>query len=328
MDENDAIREAYRDVASMNRAKGKAINHLSHELKTPIAVLTGSMQILKKKLEQLVGVNIDTTLSRLERNLDRIVDIQSEVADIMEGKTYLAQKLLLKMFDACRDELETLILQNLSIDNFEDSITKLIDEKFGPRHISYKLINFSKYFNELYTSLKPEFKFRNININFSIDDNLPSLLLPEEILKKIFCGIVKNAIENTPDKGKINISIQTKNSGVLLSIHDFGVGIEEDAQQRIFEGFFTTQEALLYSTKTPFAFNAGGKGADLLRMKIFSDRYGFTLKMESKRCRFLMENPDTTCPGDIKACRFCNSHQDCFKSGHSIFKVFFPTEKK
>ncbi|MFA5906473.1 MAG: GAF domain-containing protein, partial [Desulfobacula sp.] len=48
---SEAVRDAYRDVASMNRAKGKAINHLSHELKTPVAVLTGSLQVLKKKLE-------------------------------------------------------------------------------------------------------------------------------------------------------------------------------------------------------------------------------------------------------------------------------------
>ena len=325
---SEAVREAYRDVASMNRAKGKAINHLSHELKTPVAVLTGSLQILNKKLESVAGVNVDSTLRRIERNLNRVVEIQDEVADIMEDKTYSAQKLLIKMFEACQDELETLIHQSLSADHLEHSIKQLIDEKFGPRSISYRSIDFSEYFNELYTSLKPKFEFRNINIEVSIDDHMPSLLLPEEILNKTICGLIKNAIENTPDKGKIHISIEAKDSGILLSIHDFGVGIEADAQKRIFEGFFTTQETLLYSTKTPFAFNAGGKGADLLRMKIFSDRHGFTLKMESKRCCFLLENQDIPCPGDIKECCFCQTEEDCLNSGHSVFTVFFPSEKK
>jgi PAS domain S-box-containing protein len=324
---SQAVREAYRDVASMNRAKGKAINHLSHELKTPVAVLSGSLQILNKKLKLVPGINVDATLNRIERNLDRIVDIQDEVADIMEDKTYAAQKLLLKMFEACRDELETLILNNLSADSLENSIRQLIDEKFGPRSIHYKPIHFSDYFYKCYDSLKSEFNFRQIDIDISIDENLPALLLPEEILNKIITGLVKNAIENTPDNGKIHISFKTKNSGVLLSIHDFGVGIEADAQKRIFEGFFTTQETLLYSTKIPFAFNAGGKGADLLRIKIFSERHGFTLEMASKRCCFLLENKDVRCPGDIEKCRFCNKQSDCLNSGHSIFKVFFPCEE-
>ncbi|MBC8442492.1 MAG: sensor histidine kinase, partial [Deltaproteobacteria bacterium] len=133
---------------------------------------------------------------------------------------------------------------------------------------------------------------------------------------------------NTPDKGKIHISFKTKDSGVLLSIHDFGVGIESDAQKRIFEGFFSTQETLLYSTKTPFAFNAGGKGADLLRMKIFSDRHGFTLDMISERCGFLLNNKDTKCPGNIEECSFCQSQEDCLNSGYSIFTIFFPLGKK
>ncbi|MCD4722517.1 MAG: PAS domain S-box protein [Desulfobacula sp.] len=325
---SEAVREAYRDVASMNRAKGKAINHLSHELKTPVAVLTGSLQILRKKLESAPGVKVNATLNRIERNLSRVVDIQDEVADIMGDKTYSAQKLLIKMFEACQDELETLIQQNLSTDHLELSVKKLIDEKFGPRSISYRSIDFSEYFNELFTSLKPEFEFRHINIEISIDDNLPALLLPEEILNKTIGGLIKNAIENTPDKGKIHITIETKDSGILLSVHDFGVGIEADAQKRIFEGFFTTQDTLLYSTKTPFSFNAGGKGADLLRMKIFSERHGFTLEMKSKRCRFLLENQDIECPGDIKACSFCHTEEDCLNSGYSIFTVFFASEKK
>ena len=325
---SEAVREAYRDVASMNRAKGKAINHLSHELKTPVAVLNGSLQILNKKLESIPGLNVTATLNRIERNLDRIVEIQDEVADIMEDKAYSAQKLLLKMFEACQDELETLIQQSLSDKQLEHSISQLIDDKFGPRSIRYRSINFSEYFSKFYTSLKPEFEFRQINIEIFLDDNLPTILLPIEIINKMIEGLIKNAIENTPDKGKIHISFKTEKSGVLLSIHDFGVGIEADAQKRIFEGFFSTQEALLYSTKKPFAFNAGGKGADLLRMKIFSDRHGFTLDMVSERCGFLLKSKDTKCPGNIEACPFCQSQEDCLNSGYSIFTIFFPLEKK
>jgi len=50
-------------------------------------------------------------------------------------------------------------------------------------------------------------------------------------------------------------------------VHDYGVGIIEDAQKRIFEGFLSTQDTMAYSSKRAFDFNAGGKGADLLRMK-------------------------------------------------------------
>lgn len=325
---SDALKEAYKDVASMNRAKGKAINHLSHELKTPVAVLTGSLQILKKRLDAAKGVNVNSTLNRIERNLERIVDIQSEVADIMEDKSYSAQKLLHNLFTACRDELETLIQENMEADRFDQSVRQIIDDKFGPREISNHTVSLAELFTTLYDMLAPEFDFRNLDIETDINTKVSTLFLPQEIPEKMLTGILKNAIENTPDGGKINVSIAPVDSGVVFTVHDFGVGIETDAQKRIFEGFFTTQETLSYSTKTPFAFNAGGKGADLLRMKIFSDRFGFSINMTSNRCRFLLENENYECPGDIKRCEFCQNQADCLNSGDTIFSVVFPTRKK
>ncbi|MCG8637103.1 MAG: PAS domain S-box protein [Desulfobacterales bacterium] len=329
---SEALKEAYRDVASMNRAKGKAINHLSHELKTPVAILSGSLQILRKKIEALPNVKLTSTLNRIERNLDRIVDIQTETSDIMETGEYEARQLLIKMLEACQDELETLIetcldQDILDPDHLIQSVRALIDREFGPRSLHHKTIDFKKTFNTVYSSLIPKFHFRRVQINTDIRDGLPDLHLPPDVVVKIIEGLIRNAIENTPDQGRIDISARPRENGILFEVRDFGVGIEPDHQKRIFEGFFSTQATLLYSTKTPFEFSAGGKGADLLRMKLFADRLGFSIEMTSQRCGFLVDNQDP-CPGNILNCRFCNDQDDCLNSGNAVFSVFFPNGKK
>lgn len=327
---SEEVKKAYLDVASMNRAKGKAINHLSHELKTPVAILTGSLNILKKKLESLPEKTWKKTLDRIERNLERIVDIQDEVADIMKDKTYSAQKILLKMLETCQDELETLLeINGLGNEAFISSVRTMIDEKFGPRTLIHEVINFKTILSNRLEDIREKSAFRQIDISILGDDNIPNIFLPVDILNKVIDGLIRNAIENTPEFGKIDLIVKKTEKGVLFQVHDFGVGIEEDSQKRIFEGFFSTQETLLYSTKSPYAFNAGGKGADLLRMKIFSDRLGFSLHMESKRCRYLIENEKSACPGNIKECGFISGNRDCHLSGYSIFSVIFPgTDKK
>lgn len=318
-----AVHEAYRDVASLNRARGKVINHLSHELKTPVAVMAGSIKILKKKILGFPETKAESTLARIERNIERIVEIQEETCDIMEGKTYPARQMLLGLFDDCKDELETLICQAGAPDSLLDEVEKMMNEKFGPRTVTFKDIKLDEFFRQLYSTLVPKFEFRKLDINIQNPKNLPKLHLPEEIIDKVFTGLLRNAIENTPDQGRIDIHLSLSNEAIGFEIHDFGVGIEPDAQKRIFEGFFANQETLFYSTKKPFAFNAGGKGADLLRMKIFSKRYAFTLTMESGRCIYLHENKNFECPGDIEKCTFCQSKADCSKSGGSVFKVSF-----
>jgi hypothetical protein len=113
---------------------------------------------------------------------------------------------------------------------------------------------------------------------------------------------------------------------VEFRVKDYGIGIIQDHQRRIFEGFFTTQETANYTSKKAFDFNAGGMGADLLRMKIFSERYHFSIDALSNRCRFI-PNINDICPGDITQCPYCTDAADCYQSGGSVFTVQFETLK-
>jgi light-regulated signal transduction histidine kinase (bacteriophytochrome) len=153
--------------------------------------------------------------------------------------------------------------------------------------------------------------------------HLPTITMPTEVLTKVIQGLVKNAVENTPDEGNVRVLVTSAGKSAALEVRDFGVGILPDHQIRIFEGFYPTQKTDAYSSKQPFDFNAGGKGADLLRMKIFSERFGFTLAFKSQRCRYLPSSADV-CPGEIARCADCRRPEDCFNSGGSSFKVIFP----
>ncbi len=291
-----ALKEAYLDVASMNRAKDKAINHLSHELKTPVAVLTGSLQILKKKLSELPRIKAASTLDRIQRNLNRIVQIQEETADIMDKKTYGAKDMLQVMVQTCKDELATLIEQHLDEEDPMEVVTAVIEKEFSSPASNINTIHMNAAFDHVFDRLKPLFAFRDLDIVLNIQDNLPDLYLPVDVFEKTVTGLIKNSIENTPDQGRIEISMQHKEDSIVFTVHDFGVGIEMQDQKRIFEGFFSIQKTADYSTKTPYDFNAGGKGVDLLRIKLFSDRLGFSMHMASSRCRFLQEPYNETCP--------------------------------
>ena len=80
---------------------------------------------------------------------------------------------------------------------------------------------------------------------------------------------------------------------------------------------------MLYATKRPYDFNAGGRGFDLLRMKILSERYGFSIEMHTTRCRYL-PTQDHLCPGRIGNCRHCRDEKDCLESGGTTVTVTFP----
>jgi len=319
---SEELKKAYREVTSLNRAKDKVINHLSHELRTPVAILSGSLNILTRRLAALPQETWKPTLERLQRNLDRVVDIQYQVQDIMENKQYRTRGLLTSMIDQCGDELETLLAEECGEKGVIQKIRKRVDDLFSVKETASKELRLEQEVEERLRQLHPHFAHRELNMTTHLEPT-PPIFLPPDVLNKVIDGLVRNAIENTPDEGRIEIQVRKKNEGAELIVRDYGVGITEDAQRRIFEGFFTTQDTMAYSSKRPFDFNAGGKGADLLRMKIFSERYNFKMDMVSSRCRFLAKDTDV-CPGRISTCPHCSKVENCHASGGTTFTIYFP----
>ena len=319
------LKKAYMEVSSLNRGKDKVINHLSHELKTPIAVLRTSLVILEKRLKNLPPESWQPTIERARKNLDRLLEMQYQIDDIMQDKTDKARLILSHLLDQCADELEALIAEQIGEGQIVKRIRKRIGETYragGSGELVAEEIQLDTFIHKRLEVLKPSFVHRQVDIitHFSAS---PPISIPPEPLQKVFDGLIKNAIENTPDESKLEVVVKSQGEGTLLEVRDFGVGITNENKTRIFEGFFATQETMDYSSKRPFDFNAGGKGADLLRMKLFSERYGFKIGLESSRCPFIPNNSDT-CPGTISKCAHCKDGSGCHQSVATIFSIYFP----
>ena len=320
---NSELRKAYGELRSLNRAKDRMIHHLSHELKTPVSILGGSLKIMERTLSDLPEERWARNMERMQRNLERIVDIQYQVSDIIRDKRYKAYDVLTLLLAQCRDELTVLVEEESGDLTLSERVAQKIETLFGMERSEPEPLFLHDQVKKRITALRPLFSHRAVAIEEHLK-NVPSIMIPLEPLEKVIDGLLRNGIENTPGEGKIEVAVKRKGKGVLMMVHDYGVGIVEEAQRRIFEGFFATQNTMNYRTGMPFDFNAGGKGADLLRMKIFSERFHFKLEMESSRCRFIPREEDV-CPGRISRCPFCTRKEDCYESGGTAFSLFFPS---
>jgi len=143
-------------------------------------------------------------------------------------------------------------------------------------------------------------------------------------VEKMLFSLVKNAVENTPDGGTVTMSLETSPAGVEVTVQDTGVGITEESQKQIFGGFYHARDTDFYSTKRPFDFDAGGKGLELLKVRMFADAYQFQVVCESTRCVHL-SGEDATCPGVISECSHVRDAAECAGAGVTTFILVFPT---
>ena len=317
---NEALLKSYEDVQNLNRAKDRVIHHLSHELKTPVSVLSASLSLLKKRYSGPDADGLSKILTRTERSLNRILEMQYEIEDIIGQQDYQSQYLLSAMLEASQDLLEALVADEIGSEQITHKLRQKIKTLFDPHNSEPDLIDPLSFLEDLYQRLSPKFRHRTCQIETHFEKTDP-IFIPPDVLIKVFEGLLRNAIENTPDISKIIISLSQTAKGPELKVQDFGVGISKENQRLIFDNFFAAYETAHYSSKKPYDFNAGGKGFDLIRMQIFAERYDFELKMASKRCPHIDEKLDEDSSGD-HPCEVCKMDAACLSSGTTMTVQF------
>jgi len=316
-----------RDITDrklLEKAKERAINHLAHELGTPLAIIRGVLNRMPDELRKGNMERVHEWIERMKRNIKRLIDLQMKIDDIVSEKPVEEKERIVNIIEtaiAFLDELKDEPLREGG-EVIRQSIIKRLDSVYRVEESRKETIVLDAFIDQVCQEALLSMGKRQLEIALKGEKGICVEMDPK-VLKKVCEGFLKNAIENTPDEGKIEIELTVEDHTARLDFRDFGVGITPENQQLIFSGFFHTQDTNQYASKKPYLFNAGGSGSDLLRAKVLSERFGFSVDFSSTRCRYLPSDNDE-CSGSISSCPFVNRKEACLTSGGSAFSVSLP----
>ncbi len=311
------------ELERLNRVKTKVLNHLSHELKTPLSIVEASERILERKLQEMGVDTSNLPFGRIYRNLERLKTLEAQVSEIVENKELMEDGLTQKLKEYLQDLISVTVDQNPGFAEPLQALKKSVEEIFlSSEEADNSQASISNVFAHLQNEVTSKASHRVLDMEFSVIDQA-ILKIGPQIVKSILGGLIRNAIENTPDRGKIVVRGEKSPDGYVISVQDYGVGIAESERPNIFEGFYPARETYLYKSSVPYAFNAGGTGTDLLKIKVLAERYGFQIHVDTTRCSCIPKVTDL-CPGDIGTCSCCTRIEDCYSNGGTTFTLFFP----
>jgi K+-sensing histidine kinase KdpD len=316
----------YQELKVLDKAKERVINHLAHELKTPLAIISTVFGRLAKELKSINAEKLEKTVNRGKRNLNRLLELQEKIDDILNQRSVAEKGKIIHIIEDAIHFIEETTEENHDLrKEFLDRVFHRIESIYRLAEPCMEPIDLSELLHSLCDRSISSSESRCIELIRTIEKGL-TLHMDRTVVDKVCSGLLKNAIENTPDEGRIVIDAGEKDDEICVDIRDFGVGISSQNQRLVFGGFFHTQDTDLYASKKAYEFNAGGSGSDLLRTQVFSERYGFLVDFDSSRCKFLPTDRDM-CPGRISTCSFISTPAECFESGGSVFTLKFPLNR-
>ena len=180
-----------------NKLKLDFFVNISHELRTPVNLISSTIQLIKLNLKNL---------SKEDEN------IISKYIDIMESNSMRLIRLINNLIDSTKIDAGFV--------------------KFTP--INADIIKFIEYVCD---SVVDYVDFNKMNLIFDTDREEEIVLFDPDIIERILLNLLSNAVKFNKVDGTIYVNLYTKDDEIRITVRDEGIGIPKEKLSSIFKRF-------------------------------------------------------------------------------------------
>lgn len=224
-----------KELARLNLLKDDFLKTISHELRTPMSSIQLASETLEALLEQEIG-------SQRSATFNKVLDIFRSACD--RQNNLVNDLLTLCYIDAKK---ETMTMQWIDLSLWLPQIIEPFTERFNHQQQTLKI---------------------------DLPANLPQFKSDISTIKRVLTELLNNACKYTPAGETIGITAFTTEDRLQISIHNTGVEIPSDEQQRVFDKFYRIPQ------HDPWQF--GGTGIGLALVKKLIELLGGNINLTSQ----------------------------------------------
>jgi len=211
------VRARTRDLREVNEELTRQRDELEETNRKLV-----NLQALKEDLTNMVIHDLKGPLSEIVANIDMMLnqplpDFLAELLDAaMVGADNL-MRMITNLLDISRMEEDRLVLNIAPVDS-----GRMIEE-IGTRFRSLANLN-------------------NVSIGVEVTEDLPLLMADQRLIERVFINLVSNALDYTPESGRITIGAEFADGSFRFEVRDTGAGIAPELHEKIFEKFSQGQQ--------------------------------------------------------------------------------------
>jgi len=97
--------------------------------------------------------------------------------------------------------------------------------------------------DRIQSTLGRQFEDKHIQLEISVESNLPNVLVDRDRIIQVLTNLVGNALQYTPSGGRVLVQVFREKSAVHFSISDTGIGISADQIPYIFNRFYRSDKS-------------------------------------------------------------------------------------
>jgi len=257
-----------RNPARFNQETFEFLKLLAARIATHMdnARLYGQSQQQLEQLRQLEQIKTD--MIRIATH-----DLRTPISNIM-GYSYLLRQAL------CADPNAELCTYLDSIEHSAERMRTITDDILSlervesMKSLTVQRVNLNELSQRAYYESRERARQKRQHMDLDIPRRPLIVQGDPALLYEAMNNLVNNAIKYTPERGQVQLRLQTRSGGAVFEVEDTGYGIPEDQQARLFQPFFRAR-----SEET---MDIDGTGLGLHLVKSIVERHGGQIVFHSE----------------------------------------------
>ncbi len=90
--------------------------------------------------------------------------------------------------------------------------------------------------------VEAEARARHVSLAAEVDEDLTATFAPEKV-ERVLMNLLTNALRHTPSDGAVAVRVESRAGEVRVAVEDSGVGLDDEAQTRMFERFWRSDRS-------------------------------------------------------------------------------------
>lgn len=251
----------------------RGLNRIAIELEEQINLLASERERSKKiaesdltKDQRMVQARRDLVANvshELKTPLTAIRGYAETLEDGALDQPQVARRFTRSILKQCA-RLEALLGDLLTLSSMESRQQESVTEA----------VNLAQLGRRAVEMLAPRADKGQIELALRTPDALPTIDGKQDELERLLLNLIENAIKYNRPGGRVDMHLQAEGSDLVIEVRDTGIGIPEEALERIFERFYRVDKGR--------ARDQGGTGLGLSIIKHVAKNHGGTVEVESR----------------------------------------------
>jgi signal transduction histidine kinase len=218
--------------ATKKLSQGNFDIHLNVKRKDELGILADSFNLMTKELSELEQMRKDF-VSNVSHEIQSPLTSIRGYSEMLKDEAISSEERNI-FLDIIQQETERL-------SRLSENLLKLasLESNHHPFHPeSYRL---DEQIRKLVAFLEPQWSKKRLKMNVRLEKI--NIVADQDQLNQVWLNLLSNSIKFTPEEGSIQVKLTEQDQKVIVDITDTGIGISKEAQQHIFDRFYTGDPA-------------------------------------------------------------------------------------